>query len=102
MVGRFHINFIYNEFVGAYSERTVYLFSILIATMNDNIKFLIIFFLSVGQVLLLIGGFNWLIDPYDIYHPAEYKSNNLVWTSKQDYSICILRDDKYHMDLSTS
>ncbi len=51
--------------------------------MNDNIKFLIIFFLSVGQVLLLIGGFNWLIDPYDIYHPAEYKPNNLVWTSKQ-------------------
>ena len=83
MVGRFHINFIYIEFVGAYSERTVYLFSILIATVNDNIKFLIIFFLSVGQVLLLIGGFNWWIDPYDIYHPAEYKSNNLVWMSKQ-------------------
>ena len=51
--------------------------------MNDHIKFLIIFFLSVGQVLLLIGGFNWWIDPYDIYHPAEYKSNNLVWMSKQ-------------------
>ncbi|SVB09293.1 uncharacterized protein METZ01_LOCUS162147, partial [marine metagenome] len=51
--------------------------------VNDNIKFLIIFFLSVGQVLLLIGGFNWWIDPYDIYHPAEYKSNNLVWMSKQ-------------------
>ena len=83
MVGRFHINFIYNEFVGAYSERTVYLFSILTVTVNDNIKFLIIFFLSVGQVLLLIGGFNWWIDPYDIYHPAEYKSNNLVWMSKQ-------------------
>jgi len=51
--------------------------------VNNNIKFLIIFFLSVGQVLFLIGGFNWLIDPYDIYHPAEYKSNNLVWMSKQ-------------------
>ena len=51
--------------------------------MNDNIKFLIIFFLSVGQVLLLIGGFNWWVDPYDIYHPAEYKSNDLVWMSKQ-------------------
>jgi hypothetical protein len=37
----------------------------------------------VGQVLILIGGFNWWIDPYDIYHPAEYKSNNPVWMSKQ-------------------
>jgi len=37
----------------------------------------------VGQVLLLIGGFNWWVDPYDIYHPADYKSNNLVWMSKQ-------------------
>ena len=83
MVGRFHINLIYSEFVGSYSERTVYLFSILIATVNDNIKFLIIFFLSVGQVLLLIGGFNWWVDPYDIYHPAEYKSNDPTWVSKQ-------------------
>mgnify|MGYP006183122803 CR=1 FL=1 len=51
--------------------------------MNYNIKFLIIFFLSVSQVIFLIGGFNWLIDPYNIYHPEEYKPNNLVWTSKQ-------------------
>ena len=83
MVGRFHSNFIYYEFVGACSKRAIYLFSILIFTVNDNIKFLIIFFLSVGQVLLLIGGFNWWIDPYDIYHPAEYKSNDPVWMSKQ-------------------
>ena len=51
--------------------------------MNDNIKFLLIFFLSVSQILLLIGGFNWWIDPYDIYHPEKYKSNNIVWMSKQ-------------------
>ena len=51
--------------------------------MNSNIKFLLIFFLSVGQVLLLIGGFNWWVDPYDIYHPAEYKSNDPIWVSKQ-------------------
>ena len=51
--------------------------------MNSNIKFLLIFFLSVGQVLLLIGGFNWWVDPYDIYHPAEYKSNEPIWISKQ-------------------
>ena len=51
--------------------------------MNDNIKFIIIFFLSLGQAMLLIGVFNWWVDPYDIYHPSEYKSNNRVWMSKQ-------------------
>ena len=51
--------------------------------MNDNIKFIIIFFLSLGQALLLIGVFNWWVDPYDIYHPSEYKPNNRVWMSKQ-------------------
>ena len=51
--------------------------------MNDNIKFIIIFFLSLGQAMLLIGVFNWWVDPYDIYHPSEYKPNNRVWMSKQ-------------------
>ena len=51
--------------------------------MNNDIKFLIILFLSLSQVLFLIGGFNWWVDPYDIYHPVEYKSNNPVWMSKQ-------------------
>ena len=51
--------------------------------MNNNIKFIIIFFLSLTQVLLLIGGFNWWVDPYEIYHPVEYKSNKPVWMSKQ-------------------
>ena len=51
--------------------------------MNNNIKFIIIFFLSLTQVLFLIGGFNWWVDPYDIYHPVEYKSNKPVWMSKQ-------------------
>jgi len=83
MVGCFYSNFIYYEFVGSYSKQTVHLFSILKLIVNSNIKFLLIFFLSVGQILLLIGGFNWWIDPYDIYHPAEYKSNDPVWMSKQ-------------------
>ena len=51
--------------------------------MNNNIKFIIIFFLSLTQVLLLIGGFNWWVDPYEVYHPVEYKSNKPVWMSKQ-------------------
>ena len=51
--------------------------------MNDYIKFLIIFFLSVGQVLLVIVGFNWWVDPYGVFHPAEYNPKKPVWMSKQ-------------------
>tara|TARA_B100000315_G_C14559531_1_gene579815 strand:+ start:32 stop:1351 length:1320 start_codon:yes stop_codon:yes gene_type:complete len=51
--------------------------------MNDYIKFIIVFLLSVGQVLLLIAGFNWWVDPYGIFHPTEYNPKKLVWMSKQ-------------------
>ena len=51
--------------------------------MNDYIKFLIIFFLSVSQVLVLIVGFNWWVDPYGIFHEEEYNSQKPIWMSKQ-------------------
>ena len=51
--------------------------------MNDHIKFLIIFFLSVSQVLVLIVGFNWWVDPYGIFHEEEYNSQKPIWMSKQ-------------------
>ena len=40
--------------------------------MNEYIKFIIIFSLSVGQVLLVIIGFNWWVDPYGAFHATEY------------------------------
>jgi hypothetical protein len=51
--------------------------------VNNSIKFLLIFFLSTTQVLLLIGGFNWWVDPYGVYHPKEYKAKSPIWMSKQ-------------------
>jgi hypothetical protein len=51
--------------------------------MNDHIKFLIIFFLSVSQVLLLIAAINWWVDPYGIFHPDEYNPQKSIWMSKQ-------------------
>ena len=51
--------------------------------MNEHIKFLIIFLLSVSQVLLLIAGINWWVDPYRIFHTAEYNSQKPIWMSKQ-------------------
>ena len=51
--------------------------------MNNSIKFLLIFFLSATQVFLLIGGFNWWVDPYGVYHPKEYKAKSPIWMSKQ-------------------
>ena len=51
--------------------------------MKDYIKFLIIFFLSVSQVLLLIAGINWWVDPYGIFHTAEYNPQKTIWMSKQ-------------------
>lgn len=51
--------------------------------MKDHIKFLIIFFLSVSQVLLLIAAINWWIDPYGIFHPDEYNPKKPIWMSKQ-------------------
>jgi hypothetical protein len=51
--------------------------------VNNSIKFLLIFFLSATQVFLLIGGFNWWVDPYGVYHPKEYKAKSPIWMSKQ-------------------
>jgi|TARA_Y100000310_G_scaffold132532_1_gene131546 hypothetical protein len=51
--------------------------------VNDYIKFLIIFFLSVGQVLLLVVGFNWWVDPYGVFRPAGHDPQKPVWMSKQ-------------------
>ena len=51
--------------------------------MKDHIKFLIIFFLSVSQVLLLIAVINWWVDPYGIFHPDEYNPQKSIWMSKQ-------------------
>ena len=51
--------------------------------MKDHIKFLIIFFLSVSQVLLLIAGINWWVDPYEIFHKSEYNAQKPIWMSKQ-------------------
>jgi hypothetical protein len=51
--------------------------------MNDHIKFLIIFFLSVSQVLLLIAAINWWVDPYGIFHPDAYNPQKSIWMSKQ-------------------
>ena len=51
--------------------------------MKDHIKFLIIFFLSVSQVLLLIAAINWWVDPYGIFHPDEYNPQKSIWMSKQ-------------------
>ncbi len=51
--------------------------------MNDYIKFLIILFLSVVQVLLVITVFNWWVDPYGIFHVAEYDPKKPIWVSKQ-------------------
>ena len=51
--------------------------------MNNSIKFLLIFFLSVALIFLLIGGFNWWVDPYGVYHPKEYKAKRPIWMSKQ-------------------
>ncbi len=51
--------------------------------MNEHIKYLIIFFLSVGQIFLVIIGFNLWIDPYDIFHSREHDPQKAVWMSKQ-------------------
>ena len=51
--------------------------------MNDYIKFLIILILSVVQVLLVITVFNWWVDPYGIFHVAEYDPKKPIWVSKQ-------------------
>ena len=51
--------------------------------MNEYIKFIIIFSLSVGQVLLVIIGFNWWVDPYGAFHASEYDPQKPVWMSKQ-------------------
>ena len=51
--------------------------------MNEHIKFLIIFLLSVSQVLLLIAVINWWVDPYGIFHPDEYNPQKSIWMSKQ-------------------
>jgi hypothetical protein len=51
--------------------------------MNEHIKFFIIFFLSVSQVLLLIAAINWWVDPYGIFHPDAYNPQKSIWMSKQ-------------------
>ena len=51
--------------------------------MNNSIKFLLIFFLSVVQIFLIIGAFNWWVDPYGVYHPKKYEAKSTIWMSKQ-------------------
>ena len=34
-------------------------------------------------MLLLIAGINWWVDPYGIFHTAEYNPQKTIWMSKQ-------------------